>query len=227
MSLLNEIKSPADVKKLPAEKLPELAKEIRDEIIQVTSKNGGHVSPNLGIVELTIALHRVFSTPEDKILFDVSHQCYTHKLLTGRNNERFEGRKDTHRQDELKKELPGILNWVITGALDYQKNGLMVPQEVISNTEGKRKEFDLIQGWLDERCELGDQNAILATRDALASWSTWAKGQGYEYRVTATRLSRLLHAKGIQVLRVKRGGKTVRCYSGIKLIDEFDNLEEK
>ncbi len=89
MSLLNEIKSPADVKKLPAEKLPELAKEIRDEIIQVTSKNGGHVSPNLGIVELTIALHRVFSTPEDKILFDVSHQCYTHKILTGRQGDLF------------------------------------------------------------------------------------------------------------------------------------------
>lgn len=142
-------------------------------------------------------------------------------------NERFEGRKDTHRQDELKKELPGILNWVIAGALDYQKNGLMVPQEVISNTEGKRKEFDLIQGWLDERCELGDRDALLPTRDALASWSSWAKGQGYEYRMTATRLSRLLHGKGIQVARVMRDGKKSRCYEGIKLVDEFENLEEK
>ena len=103
----------------------------------------------------------------------------------------------------------------------------MVPQEVISNTEGKRKEFDLIQGWLDERCELGDRDALLPTRDALASWSSWAKGQGYEYRMTATRLSRLLHGKGIQVARVMRDGKKSRCYEGIKLIDEFDNLEEK
>ncbi len=89
MSLLSDISSPTDLKKLSSEQLPELAQEIRQEIIDVTSKNGGHVSPNLGIVELSIALHRVFNTPKDKILFDVSHQCYTHKLLTGRNNEVF------------------------------------------------------------------------------------------------------------------------------------------
>lgn len=85
MSILSKIESPADVKNLREEALVELAKEIRQKIIEVTSKNGGHVSPNLGVVELSIALHRVFNTPKDKILFDVSHQCYTHKLLTGRN----------------------------------------------------------------------------------------------------------------------------------------------
>ncbi len=89
MSLLSDISSPVDLKKLSAEQLPDLAQEIRQEIIDVTSKNGGHVSPNLGIVELSIALHRVFESPKDKIIFDVSHQCYTHKLLTGRNNEAF------------------------------------------------------------------------------------------------------------------------------------------
>ncbi|MBP3357578.1 MAG: hypothetical protein J6K91_01585 [Opitutales bacterium] len=66
MSLLSDISSPADLKKMSAESLPELAQEIRQEIIDVTSKNGGHVSPNLGIVELSIALHRVFDTPKDK-----------------------------------------------------------------------------------------------------------------------------------------------------------------
>lgn len=95
MSLLSNIHSPADLKKLPADKLDDLAYEIRQEIISVTSQKGGHVSPNLGIVELTIALHRVFETPKDKILFDVSHQCYTHKLLTGRNNEIFKGLRQT------------------------------------------------------------------------------------------------------------------------------------
>jgi len=89
MSILSQIHSPEDVKKLPAEQLPALAQEIRDEIIEVTSKNGGHVSPNLGIVELSIAMHRVFSTPKDKIIFDVSHQCYTHKILTGRYGDAF------------------------------------------------------------------------------------------------------------------------------------------
>ncbi len=93
--MLENIKSPADVKALPANKLPELAEEIREEIISVTSQKGGHVSPNLGVIELSIALHRVFNTPKDKIIFDVSHQCYTHKLLTGRNNEVFKNLRQT------------------------------------------------------------------------------------------------------------------------------------
>ena len=87
--MLENIHSPEDLKKLSPQQLPQLAEEIRREIIDVTSKKGGHVSPNLGVIELTIALHRVFDTPKDKIIFDVSHQCYTHKLLTGRNNELF------------------------------------------------------------------------------------------------------------------------------------------
>jgi 1-deoxy-D-xylulose-5-phosphate synthase len=82
--LLANIKSPADLKALPAEALPQLASEIRGELVQVLSKTGGHLGPNLGVVELTLALHRVFDTPRDKFLFDVSHQGYVHKLLTGR-----------------------------------------------------------------------------------------------------------------------------------------------
>jgi len=82
--LLATIQSPADLKALPAENLPQLAQEIRDELVQVLSKTGGHLGPNLGVVELTLALHRVFDTPRDKFLFDVSHQGYVHKLLTGR-----------------------------------------------------------------------------------------------------------------------------------------------
>ncbi len=82
--LLATIQSPADLKALPPESLPKLASEIRDELVQVLSKTGGHLGPNLGVVELTLALHRVFDTPRDKFLFDVSHQGYVHKLLTGR-----------------------------------------------------------------------------------------------------------------------------------------------
>ena len=82
--VLGKIHSPEDVKKLPPEDLPRLAQEIRDELISVLSTTGGHLGPNLGVVELTIALHRVFKTPSDKFLFDVSHQGYVHKLLTGR-----------------------------------------------------------------------------------------------------------------------------------------------
>ena len=90
MSLLSQIQSPYDVKKLTLEELPQLAQEIRERVIATTSKNGGHVGPNLGVVELTIGLHRVFNTPEDRFCFDVSHQGYIHKLLTGRNDERFD-----------------------------------------------------------------------------------------------------------------------------------------
>ena len=82
--LLAGIHSPADVKALPAEQLPLLAEEVRSLLIHTLSRTGGHLAPNLGVVELSIALHRVFETPRDKILFDVSHQSYVHKILTGR-----------------------------------------------------------------------------------------------------------------------------------------------
>ena len=83
-SLLESIHSPADVKLLSYEQMAGLAEEIREFLIQTLSKTGGHLGPNLGVVELTLAIHAVFNTPEDKILFDVSHQAYIHKLLTGR-----------------------------------------------------------------------------------------------------------------------------------------------
>ncbi|MDB6165834.1 MAG: dxs [Lacunisphaera sp.] len=82
--LLDRIAGPADVKALDPAQLPQLAQEIRDELIEVTAKNGGHIGPNLGVVELTIALHRIFNSPEDQFVFDVAHQGYVHKLLTGR-----------------------------------------------------------------------------------------------------------------------------------------------
>ncbi len=82
--LLSEIKNPADVKKLSFRELTELCDEIRLKLIETVSKNGGHLASNLGAVELTVALHKVFSSPMDQLVFDVGHQCYTHKLLTGR-----------------------------------------------------------------------------------------------------------------------------------------------
>ncbi len=95
---LSGIKSPADVKKLNLAQLEELAEEIRERLIVGVAKTGGHIGPNLGVVELTIAMHYVFQTPRDSFVFDVSHQSYVHKLLTGR-----ESRFDTIRQ-------PGGLN---------------------------------------------------------------------------------------------------------------------
>lgn len=83
---LENINTPADVKLLNGEQLKVLATEIRHYLLQKLSAHGGHIGPNLGMVEATIALHYVFNSPEDKIVFDVSHQSYTHKMLTGRKN---------------------------------------------------------------------------------------------------------------------------------------------
>ena len=82
--LLDGIRSPADIKALREQDLPQLAQEVRDELIKVLSQTGGHLGPNLGVVELTIALHRVFNTPRDRFVMDVSHQGYVHKMFTGR-----------------------------------------------------------------------------------------------------------------------------------------------
>ena len=85
-TLLESIQSPSDLKHLNEAQMVELAEEIREFLIQTLSKTGGHLGPNLGVVELTMALHAVFNTPEDKIMFDVSHQAYVHKILTGRRD---------------------------------------------------------------------------------------------------------------------------------------------
>ncbi|MBP6044289.1 MAG: 1-deoxy-D-xylulose-5-phosphate synthase, partial [Phascolarctobacterium sp.] len=85
--LLQKINSPADLKMLTLDEMKLLAGEIRQLIIDVVSKNGGHLAPNLGVVELTLALHKVFTTPKDKIIWDVGHQSYIHKILTGRKDQ--------------------------------------------------------------------------------------------------------------------------------------------
>ena len=84
MADLSQIRSPDDVKKLDKKELPELCRALRETMIATVAQNGGHLSSNLGAVELTVALHRVFTTPHDTIVWDVGHQCYAHKLLTGR-----------------------------------------------------------------------------------------------------------------------------------------------
>ena len=86
MSLLERIQGPRDLKALPASELPVLADEIRHFLVHEVSRTGGHLGPNLGVVELTIAIHRVFDSPRDSVVFDTGHQSYVHKLLTGRHD---------------------------------------------------------------------------------------------------------------------------------------------
>lgn len=87
MSILSWVNSPKDIKKLNTDELNDLCSEIREMLISTVSKTGGHLASNLGVVELTVALHKVFNSPVDQIVFDVGHQCYTHKILTGRKEE--------------------------------------------------------------------------------------------------------------------------------------------
>ncbi|NLP38230.1 MAG: 1-deoxy-D-xylulose-5-phosphate synthase, partial [Corynebacterium pollutisoli] len=87
MGILSGLSSPADLKNLGLEQLEELAEEIRQLLVEKVSATGGHLGPNLGVVELTIALHKIFNSPNDPIIFDTSHQSYVHKILTGRAGE--------------------------------------------------------------------------------------------------------------------------------------------
>ncbi|NLS17869.1 1-deoxy-D-xylulose-5-phosphate synthase [Rhizobium sp. P40RR-XXII] len=84
--LLDRVQNPSDLRKLEDRELPQLARELRDEMIDAVSRTGGHLGAGLGVVELTIAIHSVFNTPDDRLIFDVGHQCYPHKILTGRRD---------------------------------------------------------------------------------------------------------------------------------------------
>jgi 1-deoxy-D-xylulose-5-phosphate synthase len=110
---LDQVNSPEDLKKIPMENLKELAEEIREKIITVVSKNGGHLAPSLGMVELTLALHYVFSSPQDKIIWDVGHQSYAHKLLTGRKDRfeslrKYEGISGFPKKSESQHDVFGV-----------------------------------------------------------------------------------------------------------------------
>lgn len=87
MPIIDWVNSPKDIKDLNIDELNELCDEIRKMLVETVSKTGGHLASNLGVVELTVALHKVFNSPQDQIVFDVGHQCYTHKILTGRKND--------------------------------------------------------------------------------------------------------------------------------------------
>src|SRR5687768_6718819 len=84
--LLDQVQYPADIRKLEKAQLPQLAEELRSEMIAAVAQSGGHLGSGLGVVELTVAIHHVFDTPDDKLIWDVGHQCYPHKIVTGRRD---------------------------------------------------------------------------------------------------------------------------------------------
>lgn len=135
--LLETIQNPTDLKKLAQEQLPLLAEEIREFLLQTVSETGGHLGSNLGAVELTLALHYCFSTPQDKIVWDVGHQAYTHKLLTGRRDlfatqrqykgisgfpKRSESEHDAFGVGHSSTSISAALGMAVAGDLDHTKN---------------------------------------------------------------------------------------------------------
>jgi 1-deoxy-D-xylulose-5-phosphate synthase len=143
--ILDRIGSPADVKELSIRELETLATEIREELISILSKNGGHLGPNLGVVELTIALHYVFDTPKDNFVFDVSHQAYVHKLLTGRR-ERFH----TIRQPA------GLSGFMARNESEHDCYGAGHAGTALSAALGMAKARDLLGGREHVVCLAGD-----------------------------------------------------------------------
>ena len=139
MSLLSQIAAPADVQALTADELEPLATEIRDFLVENVSRTGGHLGPNLGVVELTIALHRVFDSPRDVLLWDTGHQAYVHKLVTGRRADfatlRAEGGLSGY-PSRAESEHDWIENSHASTVLSYA-HGLAVAQES-ERGEGRR-----------------------------------------------------------------------------------------
>ncbi|MFB4308921.1 1-deoxy-D-xylulose-5-phosphate synthase [Actinomadura sp. GTD37] len=131
MSLLDSITGPADLKRLDAAQLPRLAEEIREFLVQAVSKTGGHLGPNLGVVELTIALHRVFDSPHDRILFDTGHQSYVHKMVTGR------------RDFELLKKRGGLSGYPSRAESEHDVIENSHASTVLSYADGFAKAFQL------------------------------------------------------------------------------------
>jgi 1-deoxy-D-xylulose-5-phosphate synthase len=144
-SVLDSIDSPADVKKLSIKELERLAEEVRTELIAVLSRTGGHLGPNLGVVELTIALHYVFNTPQDHFVFDVSHQAYVHKLLTGRRS-----RFHTVRQPS------GLSGFMLRTESEHDCYGAGHAGTAFSAALGMAKARDLLGGKEHVVCLAGD-----------------------------------------------------------------------
>ena len=132
--ILEKINNPEDLKNLNIKEKEELAQEIREELLNIVSKNGGHLASNLGVVELTIALHTVFNAPKDKIIWDVGHQCYVHKMLTGRRKQ----------MDTLRK-LNGIAGFPKTVESEYDTFNTGHSSTSISIATGMAKARDLLK----------------------------------------------------------------------------------
>ena len=132
MTLLESVRGPADLRRLSHEDLDALAAEIRQFLVDKVTATGGHLGPNLGVVELTIAVHRVFSSPSDAVIFDVGHQSYVHKIITGRREE-FGGLRQQH----------GISGYPSRGESEHDLVENSHASTALSYADGLAKAFEL------------------------------------------------------------------------------------
>ena len=161
--ILDRVNFPVDLKKLNLEEKKKLCNEIRELIIDVTSKNGGHVASNLGVVELTVALHSVFDTPKDKIIWDVGHQCYVHKILTGRKD-----------QFETIRQFGGLAGFPKTNESEYDNFNTGHSSTSISIATGMARARDILKEDYEVVAVIGDGSltggmALEALNDAGSS----------------------------------------------------------
>ena len=143
--ILDRVASPADLRALPDRDLPQLADELRREVIEVVSQTGGHLGSSLGVVELTVALHAVFDTPRDKVIWDVGHQCYPHKILTGRR----------HRMLTL-RQADGLSGFTKRSESDYDPFGAAHSSTSISAALGFAMAREMGQAVGDTVAVIGD-----------------------------------------------------------------------
>ena len=161
--ILEKINEPKDLKQLNIEEQKELAEEIRKELLNIVSKNGGHLASNLGVVELTIAIHTIFNTPMDKIVWDVGHQSYVHKMLTGRKN-----------QMNTLRKLNGLAGFPKTCESEYDAFNTGHSSTSISVATGMARARDLLKEDYKVIAVIGDGSltggmALEALNDAGAS----------------------------------------------------------
>lgn len=148
-TMLESIKSPDDIKSLDKKEIESLCREIREKLITTVSKNGGHLASNLGTVELTVALHRKFNSPKDKLIFDVGHQCYTHKLLTGRFDDFDTIRKDGGLSGFLRPEesehdifVSGHSSTSISAALGIAQSNALLGKNRLHGCDNRGRRLD-------------------------------------------------------------------------------------
>ena len=246
--LLSQVDDPSDLKKLNEKQLPELCREIREFILDETSHNPGHLGASLGAVELSVAIHYVFNTPYDKVIWDVGHQAYAHKILTGRRDqfhtnrkkggisgfpkmaesEYFEGFDETQYEDEVKERWGNTTQY----AESQRKWSSYTKEEKDAITFVKQK-LDSAKWFIDAIRQR--QNTMLLTMNAILEYQREYFYEGDETRMRPMILKDIADMTGLDISTISRvvNSKYIQTHFGIYALKYFfsdgmqtDSVEE-